>query len=45
MVGRTGSGKSTLLNALTRILEICNDGTIFIDGIDIKKIGLKHLRN
>lgn len=44
IVGRTGSGKSTLLNAMTRILEICNDGQIEIDDIDIKTLGLTHLR-
>lgn len=44
VVGWTGSGKSTLLNALTRILEVCNDGKIFINDIDIKEIGLRHLR-
>lgn len=45
VVGRTGSGKSTLLNALARILEVCNEGKIYIDDIDIKDIGLTFLRS
>lgn len=49
IIGRTGSGKSTLLLALLRIIELGTEGQvprgqIFIDGIDISKIGLHHLR-
>ena len=40
--GRTGSGKSTICLCLFRILE--PEGTIFIDNIDITKIGLDLLR-
>lgn len=44
IVGRTGSGKSTLLISLLRIVDAC-EGTIYIDGIDISKIGLMDLRS
>lgn len=43
VVGRTGAGKSTLCLALCRIVE-AHSGAIFIDGVDISKIGLDQLR-
>jgi ABC-type multidrug transport system fused ATPase/permease subunit len=43
VVGRTGSGKSTISLCLFRILEAFS-GKIFIDGVDISKVGLKKLR-
>jgi len=43
VLGKTGSGKTTLINLITRILEP-PDNTVFIDGIDIKNIKLKNLR-
>ena len=47
VVGRTGSGKSTLILCLMRILELehpTGDGSIYIDGVDIGRIGLHVLR-
>lgn len=44
VVGRTGAGKSTLMVALLRIVELAS-GSIKIDGIDIKSLGLKKLRS
>ena len=43
IVGRTGSGKSTISLCLFRILEAFS-GKIYIDGVDISKVGLKKLR-
>ena len=43
IVGRTGAGKSSLVMSLFRIVEPCG-GRICLDGIDIGKLGLDHLR-
>lgn len=43
VVGRTGSGKSTLAKAILRLRE-CESGQIFVDGVDIRKIGLDMVR-
>jgi ABC-type multidrug transport system fused ATPase/permease subunit len=44
VVGRTGAGKSTICLSLSRIVEII-EGTIKIDGIDIRQVDLNHLRS
>ena len=43
VVGRTGSGKSTISLCLFRILEAFS-GKIYIDGVDISRVGLQKLR-
>jgi subfamily B ATP-binding cassette protein MsbA len=43
LVGQSGSGKSTIANLLTRFYDV-NEGTIQIDGIDIKQLNLHSLR-
>lgn len=44
LVGQSGSGKSTIANLLTRFYDV-NEGTIKIDGTDIKDITLYSLRD
>jgi ABC-type multidrug transport system fused ATPase/permease subunit len=43
IVGRTGAGKSTIANVLFRVCEL-ESGSITIDGVDIKTLGLDRLR-
>ena len=43
IVGRTGAGKSTIALTLSRLIEL-ESGSIEIDGIDIKSVGLQKLR-
>lgn len=44
IIGSTGSGKSTLFNLLLRFFDV-NEGKITIDGIDIRQLSLKQLRD
>ncbi len=43
IVGRTGSGKSTLIGLLPRIFDP-PPGTVFLDGVDVRRIPLAELR-
>ena len=44
LVGQSGSGKSSIANLLTRFYDV-NEGSIKIDGVDIKNITMQSLRN
>lgn len=44
LVGQSGSGKSTLANLITRFYDV-DSGAVLIDGINIKKMTVKSLRN
>lgn len=44
IIGSTGSGKSTIINLIPRLMD-ASTGSITIDGIDVKDINLKDLRN
>ena len=43
IVGRSGAGKTTLVNLLPRFYDV-STGAIFIDGVDIRYVGLASLR-
>lgn len=43
IIGATGSGKSTLMNLLCRFYDV-TDGSITIDGIDLRDLALRHIR-
>jgi ABC-type multidrug transport system fused ATPase/permease subunit len=44
IVGATGAGKSTVINLLNRFYRV-EDGSIFIDGVDINEFELNSLRS
>jgi len=44
IVGKTGAGKSTLANLIARLYDV-KEGSIEIDGVDVRRIPLGILRN
>jgi ATP-binding cassette, subfamily B, multidrug efflux pump len=44
IVGHTGAGKTTLTNLLLRFYDV-QEGAILFDGVDIREISLRDLRN
>jgi ATP-binding cassette, subfamily B, multidrug efflux pump len=44
IVGATGSGKTTIINLLLRFYDV-QDGRISVDGVDIRRLDLSHLRS
>ena len=44
IMGTTGSGKSTLVNLIPRFYDVTG-GALYIDGVDIREIPLKELRD
>ncbi len=43
LVGKSGAGKTTIINLIARFYE-ADEGTIEVDGVDIRKIRLEDLR-
>ncbi len=43
IVGKSGTGKSTLVNLLFRFYDV-NEGSIYINGVDVKEYGIKYLQ-
>ncbi|HEV2856276.1 MAG TPA: ABC transporter ATP-binding protein [Thermoanaerobaculia bacterium] len=44
VVGRTGSGKSTLLSLIPRLIDP-PEGSLFVDGLDVRRVPLARLRS
>jgi ATP-binding cassette subfamily B protein len=43
LVGRSGVGKTTLINLICRFYDP-EEGAVFLDGIDLRRVKLRHLR-
>ena len=44
LVGSSGAGKTTIVDLIPRFYDV-NDGSISIDGVDIRKLSLENLRS
>ena len=44
IMGATGSGKSSIINLLQRFFDV-SDGSVKVDGVDIRELTLKQLRS
>jgi ATP-binding cassette, subfamily B, bacterial MsbA len=44
IVGKSGGGKSTLVDLIPRFMDV-KEGSVLIDGVDIRDLKLKQLRN
>ncbi len=44
IVGKSGAGKSTLVNLISRLYDP-DEGSIYLDGVDIKKLSFNQLRS
>lgn len=44
IIGGTGSGKTTLVNLIPRLYD-ATEGTVFIDGVDVRKLDADDLRS
>ena len=44
IVGETGAGKTTIIKLISRFYDV-NQGSVLIDGIDIRKVNKKELRD
>lgn len=43
LVGPTGAGKSTIVNLISRFYDV-QEGTVCVDGMDVKKVSIESLR-
>lgn len=43
LIGKTGAGKTTIVDLIARTYNV-EDGSIFVDGIDVNEISIKELR-